>query len=67
MAISGVFFFYLIIVLFLTLSDLIQIEAAYLHSEKAILLWGLVKICLSNIIFAHCLASVILAMSWTDL
>ena len=57
----------LIIVLVFTLSDLLQIEAAYLHSQKAVLIWGLIKICISNIIFAHCMAGFILAMSRIDL
>lgn len=67
MAISGVFFFFLIIVLAFILSDLIQIEAAYLHSERSVLIWGLIKVCLSNIMFAHFMASFILAMSRINL
>jgi hypothetical protein len=67
MAISGVFFFFLIIVLTFIISDLIKLEAAYLRSERSALIWGLTKVCLSNIMFAHFMASFILAMSRINL
>lgn len=40
---------------------------AYLKSEKSILIWGLIKVCLSNIMIAHLMAGFILAMSRIDL
>lgn len=66
-AISGVFFFYLIVVLFFTLAELIKIETAYLKSEKSIILWGLIKVCFSNIFMAHLIGGCMLAMSRIDL
>lgn len=67
MAISGVFFFFLIIVLIFTLVDLVKIETAYLKNEKSMLIWGLIKVCFSNIFIAHLMGGTMLAMSRIDL
>ena len=61
------FFFILIVALYLTVSDFVQIEAAYFRNEKTLLIWGLMKVCISNLIIAHIIATIILAMSYINL
>ena len=64
--ISGFFFFILVDAFFITASDLIHVEAAYIRSEKAFLIWGLIKVCISNIIIAHIVAAIILGMTYLN-
>lgn len=63
MAISGVFFYFLIFQLLAKLQTMVHVETAHLKSEKWVIVWGLVKICFGNIIVAHILAAMLVGMS----
>jgi hypothetical protein len=64
--VSALFSIVLVISLFYIVPDMLKIETAYLHSEKAVLIWGLAKVCFGNLVLAHILAEILLAMSWID-
>lgn len=53
----------LVIVLVFSVSDLTKLEAGYFRSKKAMLTWGLIKVLFSNILVAHIIAGIVLAMS----
>jgi hypothetical protein len=47
-------------------SELISLEAAYIHSRKWGMVWRLFKIVIFNLILAHIVATILLGISYLD-
>lgn len=61
--INGIFFSFLACIFLKTISELIHLEAAYIHSRQISLLWRLAKMIIFNIIIAHIVGTILLAMA----
>lgn len=63
---SILFFGFLILEFMRSVSELVNLEAAYIHSRKISMIWRLFKIVIFNLILAHIVATILLGMSYLD-